>query len=85
MNDTKFKPIGVVHTKGSDAEVREKGNLEGELEIYPGFEEGLQGIVGFSQDCKFQIAVSAILGRVIPFIARKNGAEAGMRLARLFI
>ena len=24
MNDTKFKPIGLVHTKGSDAEVREK-------------------------------------------------------------
>jgi tRNA (adenine37-N6)-methyltransferase len=48
MNDTKFKPIGLVHTKGSDAEVREKGNLEGELEIYPEFEEGLQGIDGYS-------------------------------------
>ena len=48
MNDTKFKPIGLVHTKGSDAEVREKGNLEGELEIYPEFEEGLEGIDGYS-------------------------------------
>ena len=48
MNDTQFKPIGLVHTKGSDAEVREKGNLEGELEIYPEFEEGLQGIDGYS-------------------------------------
>ena len=46
--EIKFKPIGVVHTKGSDAEVREKGNLEGELEIYPEFEEGLQGIDGYS-------------------------------------
>ncbi len=48
MNDIKFKPIGLVHTKGSDAEVREKGNLEGELEIYPEFAEGLQGIDGYS-------------------------------------
>jgi tRNA (adenine37-N6)-methyltransferase len=48
MNDIKFKPIGVVHTKGTDAEVREKGNLDGELKIYPEFEEGLQGIDGYS-------------------------------------
>jgi tRNA (adenine37-N6)-methyltransferase len=48
MNDIKFKPIGVVHTKGTDAEIREKGNLDGELEIYPEFEEGLQGIDGYS-------------------------------------
>lgn len=48
MNDIKFKPIGVVHTKGSDGEVREKGDLEGELEIYPEFEEGLEGIDGYS-------------------------------------
>ena len=37
-----------MHTKGTDAEVREKGDLEGELEIYPEFEEGLQGIDGYS-------------------------------------
>lgn len=43
-----FKPIGVIHTKGSDAEVREKGDLEGELEIYREFETGLQGIDGYS-------------------------------------
>ena len=48
MNDIKFKPIGLVHTKGSDAEVGEKGNLEGELEIYLEFAEGLQGIDGHS-------------------------------------
>jgi tRNA (adenine37-N6)-methyltransferase len=46
--EIKFNAIGVVHTKGSDAEVREKGDLEGELEIYPEFEEGLQGIDGYS-------------------------------------
>jgi tRNA (adenine37-N6)-methyltransferase len=46
--EIKFKSIGVVHTKGTDAEVREKGDLEGELEIYPEFEEGLQGIDGYS-------------------------------------
>ncbi len=43
-----FKSIGVVHTKGTDADVREKGDLEGELEIYPEFEDGLQGIDGYS-------------------------------------
>jgi tRNA-Thr(GGU) m(6)t(6)A37 methyltransferase TsaA len=46
--EIKFNAIGVVHAKGSDAEVREKGNLEGELEIYPEFEQGLQGIDGYS-------------------------------------
>src|SRR4029453_3424888 len=46
--EIKFKSIGVVHTKGTDAEVREKGNLDGELKIYPEFEEGLQGIDGYS-------------------------------------
>ena len=30
--EIKFRPIGVVHTKGSDAEVRDKGGeLEGEI------------------------------------------------------
>jgi len=48
MNEIKFKPIGVLHTQGSDAEVREKGDVEGELEIYPEFQEGLEGIDGYS-------------------------------------
>jgi tRNA-Thr(GGU) m(6)t(6)A37 methyltransferase TsaA len=43
-----FKSIGVTHTKGSDAEVREKGDLEGELEIFPEFVDGLEGIDGYS-------------------------------------
>lgn len=43
-----FKPIGIVRTKGSEADVREKGDLEGELEIYPEFAEALEGIDGYS-------------------------------------
>ena len=43
-----FKSIGVVHTRGSDAEVRERGDLEGELEIYPEFTDALEGIDGYS-------------------------------------
>ena len=46
--DITFKPIGTIHTKGSDTEVREKRDLEGELEIYREFEAGLQGIDGYS-------------------------------------
>jgi tRNA (adenine37-N6)-methyltransferase len=46
--EIKFKPIGMIHTKGSDAEVREKGDLEGELEIFQEFEDGLEGIDGYS-------------------------------------
>jgi tRNA-Thr(GGU) m(6)t(6)A37 methyltransferase TsaA len=46
--EIKLRPIGVVHTKRSDAEVKEKGDLEGELVIYPEFEEALEGIDGYS-------------------------------------
>jgi tRNA (Thr-GGU) A37 N-methylase len=42
--EMRFKPIGVIHTKGSDNEVREKGVQVGELEICPEFQEGLKGI-----------------------------------------
>ena len=46
--EIRFKPIGVIHTKGSDNEVREKGVQVGELEIFPEFQEGLEGIDGYS-------------------------------------
>ena len=46
--EIKRRPIGVVHTKGSDMEVKETGDLEGELVIYPEFEEALDGIDGYS-------------------------------------
>ena len=43
-----FKTIGLIHTKGSDAEVRDKSDLKGELEIYPEFADALDGIDGYS-------------------------------------
>ena len=43
-----FKPIGIIKTKASDQDVREKGGGDGELEIYPEFAEGLEGIDGYS-------------------------------------
>lgn len=43
-----FTPIGIIHTTGTDADVKEKGGREGELEIYPEFAEGLEGIDGHS-------------------------------------
>jgi tRNA-Thr(GGU) m(6)t(6)A37 methyltransferase TsaA len=43
-----FSPIGVIHTKASKAEVREKGDREGEIEIFPEFTAGLDGIDGYS-------------------------------------
>ena len=43
-----FTPIGIIHTKASDAEVREKGDREGEIEIFPEFADGLEGIDGYS-------------------------------------
>ena len=46
--EIQFRPIGVIHTKASEAEVREKGDREGEIEIYPEFTEGLEGIDGYS-------------------------------------
>jgi tRNA-Thr(GGU) m(6)t(6)A37 methyltransferase TsaA len=46
--EIKLKPIGIVKTKGSDAEVKEKGDLEGELLIYPEFQDALEGIDGYS-------------------------------------
>lgn len=46
--EIKFKPIGSIHTQSTDAGVREKGDVEGELEIYPEFAAGLEGIDGYS-------------------------------------
>ncbi len=46
--EIRFKPIGVVHTKASENEVKASGNQAGELEIYPEFAEGLDGIEGYS-------------------------------------
>ena len=44
-----FTPIGVVHRKASDEEVRsENAGLESEVEIYPQYKDALDGIEGFS-------------------------------------
>jgi tRNA-Thr(GGU) m(6)t(6)A37 methyltransferase TsaA len=43
-----FRSIGKIHLKAEEAEVREKGDLEGELEIDPEFGEALDGIDGYS-------------------------------------
>lgn len=47
--EVSFKPIGVVRNKASEEAVRrEPLEAEGELEIFPEYEEGLESIDGFS-------------------------------------
>jgi tRNA-Thr(GGU) m(6)t(6)A37 methyltransferase TsaA len=49
MLEILFKPIGEISIQTSDAEIRdETRELEGELVIYPEFEDGLEGIDGYS-------------------------------------
>ena len=44
-----FNPIGIVHRKASDDEVRnEASGLESEVEIYPKYRDALDGLEGFS-------------------------------------
>jgi tRNA-Thr(GGU) m(6)t(6)A37 methyltransferase TsaA len=44
-----FRPVGVVRTRASDDEVRERsGELEATIEIFPEFQEALDGLDGFS-------------------------------------
>ncbi len=44
-----LRPIGVVRNNATEAQIREEPReLEGELEIFPEYEEGLAGIDGFS-------------------------------------
>ena len=44
-----LKSIGVVNNKASEAQIREESrDLEGELEIFPEYEDALDGIEGFS-------------------------------------
>lgn len=46
--DITFRPIGIVHTKASETEVKQTGDRAGEIEIYPEFVDGLDGIDGYS-------------------------------------
>ena len=49
LEEIKFNPIGVVHTQASDDEVRSRTHgLESIIEIYPEFQDALEGLEGFS-------------------------------------
>jgi len=44
-----FRPVGVVHTTGSDDDVRFRSKeSESTIEIYPEFQEAIDGLQGFS-------------------------------------
>lgn len=43
-----FKPVGIVRTQASDDMIREGQGTESIVEIYPEFENALEGIDGFS-------------------------------------
>ena len=44
-----LKPIGIVHTKASDTQIKEEhGEVEAIVEIFPEFEEALEGVNGYS-------------------------------------
>ena len=49
IKEIKFKPVGIVHTKASDNMIRnEYHKIESEIEIFPEFEDTLEGIDGYS-------------------------------------
>jgi len=44
-----LKPVGVVHTKASDSQIKEEHReVEAVVEIFPEFEEALEGLDGYS-------------------------------------
>jgi len=43
-----LKPIGVVHTKASDNQIKEENKVGAIVEIFPEFEEALEGSDGYS-------------------------------------
>jgi tRNA-Thr(GGU) m(6)t(6)A37 methyltransferase TsaA len=44
-----LKPVGVVHTKASDTQIKEENKeVEAVIEIFPEFEETLEGLDGYS-------------------------------------
>lgn len=57
-----FRPVGVVRTEASDDEIRERSReLEATIEVFPEFQEGLDGLEGFSH-----IFVLSFLNRLKP-------------------
>lgn len=60
--DVTFRPVGVVRTQSSDDEIRERSReLEATIEIFPEFQEALDGLDGFSH-----IFVLSYLDRLRP-------------------
>ncbi len=49
MKEAVFRPIGVVHTSAMPDEIRSRvPGIESEIEVFPEFEPGLEGLAGFS-------------------------------------
>jgi tRNA-Thr(GGU) m(6)t(6)A37 methyltransferase TsaA len=49
MEKVVLKPIGVIHTDASDSQIKEENReTEATLEIFPEFEEALDGLKGYS-------------------------------------
>ena len=47
--EVRFRPVGVVRTQASDDEIRERSrDSEAAIEIFPEFQEALDGLEGFS-------------------------------------
>lgn len=46
--DVIFRPVGVVRTQASDDEIRERSREVATIEIFPEFQEALDGLDGFS-------------------------------------
>ena len=48
-NKIVLKPIGIIHTNASDSQIKEENNeVEAVVEIFPEFEEALEGLDGYS-------------------------------------
>jgi tRNA-Thr(GGU) m(6)t(6)A37 methyltransferase TsaA len=43
-----LKPIGMVHTNASDTQIKEENKVEAVIEMFPEFEEALEGLDGYS-------------------------------------
>jgi len=49
VDTVKFRPVGIVHTKASEDKIRDEvKSIESVVEIFPEFEDALEGIDGFS-------------------------------------
>jgi len=54
-----LKSIGVVHTKASDNEIKEENReVEAIVEIFPEFEEALEGLDGYSHRLSYLTCTS---------------------------